>query len=90
MDIIILLKLRDGRPMSGYDVVTFIHKKFHMLVSPGSVYSLLYSMERDRLLKGMWGHGKRVYTLTDKGEEKVRAILKAKEKVLGLMVNLFV
>jgi len=91
LDAIVLAKLRDrDNPMSGYDVVTFIHKKFHMLFSSGTVYSLLYSMERDGLIRGMWNQRRRVYTLTDKGEKKIKAILEAKEKILGLMANLFI
>jgi DNA-binding PadR family transcriptional regulator len=53
MDIIILAELRNG-PMSGYDVISFIHNKFHLLVSSGTVYSLLYSLERNGLIEGTW------------------------------------
>jgi len=71
LDAIVLDKLRErDNPISGYDVVTFIHKKFYILVSSGTVYALLYSMERDGLIRGMWSQRKRVYTLTEKGEEK--------------------
>ena len=45
MDIIILAELRNGS-MSGYDVISFIHNKFNLLVSSGTVYSMLYSLER--------------------------------------------
>jgi len=93
LDTIVLAKLRErDSPMSGYDVITLIHKKFRILVSSGTVYSLLYSMERDGLIIGRWvgSRRKRVYTLTEKGEEKIKAILEAKEKILGIMVNLFI
>jgi len=91
LDTIVLVKLRErDSPMSGYDVVTLIDKKFRMLVSSGTVYSLLYCMERDGLIRGMWSRRKRVYTLTDKGEKKIKAILEAKDKILGLMVNLLI
>ena len=46
MDIIVLAELRNG-PISGYDAISFIHNKFHLLVSSGTVYSLLYSLERN-------------------------------------------
>lgn len=51
MEIIILSELRN-RPMSGYDVISFIHNNFHILVSSGTVYSLLYSLERNELIEG--------------------------------------
>ena len=52
-DVLVLSGLRN-RAMSGYDVIAFIHSKFNLLVSSGTVYSLLYSLERDGLTKGEW------------------------------------
>jgi DNA-binding PadR family transcriptional regulator len=91
LDIIVLAKLNErDEPMGGYDVITFIHEKIGILVSSGTVYAVLYSLERYGLVKGMWSQRKRVYKLTDKGEKKIKAISEAKEKILGLMVNLFI
>ena len=87
MDILILAELRNN-PMSGYDVIAYIHNKFGILVSSGTVYSLLYSMERDDLIRGIWAKRKRVYELTEKGERSIEAILNANDKIKGLMTNL--
>lgn len=46
MDIILLAELRNAS-VSGYDVTSFIHSKFNLLVSSGTVHSLLYSLERN-------------------------------------------
>ena len=46
MDTLILAELRKG-PLSGYDIIGLIHKRFGILVSSGTVYSLLYSMGRE-------------------------------------------
>ena len=87
MDILILAELRNS-PMSGYDVIAYIHNKFGILVSSGTVYSLLYSMERDNLIRGIWAKRKRVYELTEKGERNIEAILNANDKIKSLMTNL--
>jgi len=87
MDILILAELRNV-PMSGYDVIAYIHTKFGILVSSGTVYSLLYSMERDDLIRGIWAKRKRVYELTEKGERNIEAILNANDKIKVLMTNL--
>jgi len=87
MDILILAELRNS-PMSGYDVIAYIHNKFGILVSSGTVYSLLYSMERDNLIRGVWAKRKRVYELTEKGERNIEAILNANDKIKTLMTNL--
>jgi DNA-binding PadR family transcriptional regulator len=51
MDIVILAELRNGAPR-GYDVISFIHNRFHLLVSSRTVYSLPYSLERSGLIEG--------------------------------------
>ena len=87
MDIIILSELRN-RPMSGYDVISYIHNKFRLLVSSGTVYSLLYSLERQGLIQGTWNERKRVYTLTDKGRKTIETILNANDKIKSFLLNL--
>jgi DNA-binding PadR family transcriptional regulator len=87
MDILILAELRNS-PMSGYDVIVYVHNKFGILVSSGTVYSLLYSTERDNLIRGIWAKRKRVYELTEKGERNIETILNANDKIKILMTNL--
>ena len=87
MDILILAELKNGA-MSGYDVIAFIHNKFHLLVSSGTVYSLLYSLERNGLIEGRWNERKRVYKLTDKGDRTILTILSANDKIQYLIKNL--
>lgn len=76
MDVLIMARLRNN-DMSGYDVIAYIHKKFNILISSGTVYSLLYSMERDGLIKGKRNSRKRTYTLTGKGKETIKVIQNA-------------
>ena len=85
LDRIILAKLRNSSPLSGYDIMEFIHEKFGILVSPGTVYAVLYSMERKGLIKGELTEGKRVYVLTSQGTDTIRAILKLEEEIQGFM-----
>jgi len=87
MDIIILAELRNG-PLSGYDVVSFIHNRFHLLVSSGTVYSLLYSLERNGLIEGTWNERKRVYKLTDKGRKTIDTVLNANDKIKNFITGL--
>ncbi|MGD8505379.1 MAG: PadR family transcriptional regulator [Candidatus Bathyarchaeota archaeon] len=87
LDVLILSELRQGA-MSGYDVIAFIHNKFRLLVSSGTVYSLLYSLERDGLIKGEWQQRKRVYTLTEKGEATIKTVLNANDKIRYLTTTL--
>jgi len=87
LDVLVLAELRNG-PLSGYDIMAFVHNKFHLLVSSGTVYSLLYSLERDGLIVGVWNQRKRVYKLTEKGEETIKAIMSANDKIQYLVSSL--
>lgn len=87
LDVVVLTELKRG-VMSGYDIIGFIHNKFRILVSSGTVYSLLYSLEREGLIEGRWNHRKRVYTLTDKGEKTIKTILNANNDIQYLVRNL--
>ena len=87
MDIIIMTELRNGS-LSGYDVISYIHNKFNLLVSSGTVYSLLYSLERNGLVEGAWDERKRVYKLTEKGEKTIDTLLRASDKIKGFMANI--
>jgi DNA-binding PadR family transcriptional regulator len=87
LDIIIMAELRSGA-VSGYDVISYIHTKFGLLVSSGTVYSLLYSLERSGLVEGVWNERKRTYKLTEKGEKTIIAILHAHEKINSYMAGI--
>jgi len=87
MDIIIMTELRNGS-FSGYDCISFIHNKFNLLVSSGTVYSLLYSLERNGFIEGVWEERKRVYKLTQKGEKTIDVLLESSDKIKGFMTNI--
>jgi len=87
MDILILADLKKGS-LSGYDIIGLIHKRFGILVSSGTVYSLLYSLERDGLIKGVWNQRKRVYILTEEGEKNTKVITNANEEIQSFLKNM--
>ena len=89
MDIVIMVKMKEGET-SGYDILTHFHEKFDLLVSPGTVYSVLYSMERNGLIKARGVDRKRLYTLTPKGEATIKAVndsSEALESFLGRLLK---
>jgi len=89
MDIIVLEYLKNNHAVSGYGVIKHIHRKFHVLPSAGTVYSLLYSMERKNLIKGNINQGKRMYKLTSQGEKLLREIRITKNHVPAVISSIF-
>lgn len=89
MDIIILKHLKNNHPISGYDIIKHLHQKFHMLPSPGTVYSVLYSLERQNLIQGRISNGKRVYKLTKQGEKRLTNIHTAETNIQSFLSYIF-
>ena len=88
MDIFILAKLSEGIAMSGFDFLVFFHKKFYIMFSSGTVYSQLYSLERQELLQGEMVSRKISYSITEKGQEIIPIILSLNSKILALLKDL--
>jgi len=57
-------------------------------MSSGTIYSLLYSLEREGMIKGIWNRRKRVYTLTKNGEQDITTITKANKEIQGFLRNM--
>jgi DNA-binding PadR family transcriptional regulator len=87
MDMLILAELQE-KPLSGYDIISLVHRRFNVLVSSGTVYSLLYSLERKGLVTADMDQRKRVYTLTEKGEQTLETVGRANVEINGLVQNL--
>ena len=86
LDIIIMSELRNG-PFSGYDITSYIHNKFQLLVSSGTIYSLLYSLERNNLVEGIWDERKRTYNLTKKGIHTIDTILNVNPDIRAFVTS---
>ena len=71
LDVIVLIEMKKQSRLSGYDVTGFVNKKFGGMLSPGTVYATLYSLERKGLIKGELDGRKTVYTLTGLGQEVI-------------------
>jgi DNA-binding PadR family transcriptional regulator len=84
---LILAELQQ-KPLSGYDIISLVHKRFNFLVSSGTVYSLPYSLERKGLVNADMDQRKRVYTLTDKGEKTLETVGRANGEINGLAQSL--
>jgi len=69
---VITLSLLLRSPMCGYDLIRTIYQRYHTFLSQGTVYPLLYDLERRELL-GIAKSGStrsKVYALTDHGKEE--------------------
>jgi DNA-binding PadR family transcriptional regulator len=69
MDIIILKLIKKNSGSNGYRISKLVHRDFHLLVSAGTIYSVIYSLERHGFIKGYQEGRSREYKLTKEGED---------------------
>jgi DNA-binding PadR family transcriptional regulator len=87
MNVSVLFRL-DKASIGGYDVIKFFYEKYNLLFSPGTIYSCLYSLERNGLVKGIGNQNKRIYKLTDKGRVMLNAFRNDKEELLKFISDI--
>jgi DNA-binding PadR family transcriptional regulator len=87
LDILVLTEMKD-KPLSGYDVIGLIHKKYDVLLSSGTIYSQLYSLEREGIIRGEQNKRRRVYELTEEGEQAIGDIMKVNGQIQNLLKNI--
>ena len=76
LDLIILALLED-RPwgLSGYDFIGLIHNFFGIMVSPGTLYPVLFSLQKQGLVHVEFRGKKRVYYPALKGKKNVESLI---------------
>ena len=89
LDTIFLAELKRAQPQSAYALMNLVHRKFGFLISAGTVYALLYSMERKDLVIGELTENKRIYRLTQKGNETIKITIKAKKELFQYAKTVF-
>ena len=75
MGIVVLAEMKN-RSMNLNDVLSLIHERFDVMLSPNTVRSLLWSLEEDGLIKKIWDKRKASYELTDKGKKDIKVTTK--------------
>lgn len=70
-----LLKLLDEAPRHGYEVIRLLQDRFMGVYSPspGTIYPRLARLEEEGLVTHDEVDGRKVYRITDKGREEIRA-----------------
>lgn len=87
----VILSILRRKPAYGYEMITTINEEFHVFVSPGSLYPILYNLERAGLVTGEWDspdrRSKKVYELTVDGMRAHRDGLDSIGRILESFVR---
>jgi DNA-binding PadR family transcriptional regulator len=72
---LIVLSILKREPTHGYGIMELIYKQYDVLLSPGTLYPLLYSLEREGMISIEKEGRKKNYRLTTFGENQAKRIL---------------
>lgn len=85
----IILSHVSERPKCGFDIIKAISQQYHVFLSQGTVYPMLYSLENMGILKAQNSSKTKVYAITADGrkivENRLADFLKAQEYLFGLL-----
>lgn len=89
LNVIILIEMTKRETISGYDIIDLVKLKFSEPLSPGTVYSTLYAIERKGLIYGVSDGRKTVYKLTEKGQAVMDTILGSKKMLTDICQKIY-
>jgi DNA-binding PadR family transcriptional regulator len=77
---LVVLQLLNERTMHGYEVIKQVRKEYGVYFGPSTIYPLLNTLEKKKLIKGEWemhgGRPRKVYQLTDYGNNQLLISIK--------------
>ena len=90
IDLLIMKYLKRHKQLAnGYELIKYLHKEFGILLSPGTVYSAIYSLERQGLIKRENNTSNRMYKLTSTGEEMIDNACKTEDQIQLIVSRIF-
>jgi len=84
LDLTILARL-SNKPMSGYEIAVEITKEFEIFINPSIIYSTIYSLQRDCLVKSKKVRKGRIFEITEEGENFLKV---AEHDIPGIQILL--
>jgi hypothetical protein len=76
LPMIILIRLTETSITSAKDIMSTIEKNYHIKISSGTVYPILYKLEKEENIKILPHRIKKIYVLTAKGKETLEKLPK--------------
>ena len=86
LDVIILSMLKDN-PIHGYKIIADLHNSFGVLLSPSTLYPLLYRLESEGLIDVEAESRRKVYSLTHLGERRTREFMESYKRHVDRIMN---
>jgi DNA-binding PadR family transcriptional regulator len=83
----ILLALLHRKTMCGTEIIGTIHLKFHVLLSPGTIYPLLHSLDERGLITAKSYGKEKAYASVDSAKTKIEQLVDAQIQARKLLTH---
>ena len=84
---IILTRLKEATITSATDIISIIKNRYNIRISPGTIYPILYKLERNGRIRRLPNRIKKIYVLTEKGKEIIEHFQESTNYLNGLPEN---
>ena len=71
LDVAIMAQLSERRVLSATNIISIFKKRYNIQLSAGTVYPVLYALERDGNIQRLPNRRKKLYVLTSRGKETI-------------------
>jgi DNA-binding PadR family transcriptional regulator len=88
LDVAIMAEMAQRSAMSAMDIIVFFENKCNFRISPGTIYPILYKLEKNEYIKKLPNRVKGLYELTDSGKQKLKNLKQSMAEVQSLIIEL--
>lgn len=86
---IIIIKALSKESLSGYGIISLVHREYGVLIGAGMVYNLLRSLEKRKIIKSKIMKTAKYYVLDKEGEDILEMIIGNRSKIRNSVNNIF-
>lgn len=88
LDFYMLLQIMKYPCLGAYDIINKIQNEFHQSISPGTIYSILYEIERKKLIESIFNGKKTVFKITNLGKMLIESMNQNKAEISGIFLKI--
>jgi DNA-binding PadR family transcriptional regulator len=86
---IIIIKALSTESLSGYGIISFVHREYGILIGSGRAYNLLHSMEKKGIISARKKGKAKYYILDKKGQETLYIIINNRNRMANTIKSIF-
>ncbi len=85
---IIIIKALGKEPLSGYGIISLVHREYGILIGSGRVYNLLHSLEKKHIIKTAKVDKAKYYVLDEEGK-RILKLISNRKRMLKTILSIF-